>query len=162
MKVLIVDDESHVRDAIQLLLEWEKYGFDTVLTADNVEDAINILQDERPELLIVDVVIEDVFGMDIMNYINDQNLNTKAVVISGHDDFQYVRAMFILGAVEYLLKPIEQDKLEEAVLKAVSQMKIIEEEEKFTVDKQFKRMSPDYQHGLLRKLFRPELAENRM
>lgn len=55
MKVLIVDDESHVRDAIQLLLEWEKYGFDTVLTADNVEDAINILQDERPELLIVDV-----------------------------------------------------------------------------------------------------------
>ena len=78
-------------------LEWEKYGFDTVLTADNVEDAINILQDERPELLIVDVVIEDVFGMDIMNYINDQNLNTKAVVISGHDDFQYVRAMFILG-----------------------------------------------------------------
>lgn len=159
MKVLIVDDESHVRDAIQLLLEWEKYGFDTVLTADNVEDAINILQDERPELLIVDVVIEDVFGMDIMNYINDQNLNTKAVVISGHDDFQYVRAMFILGAVEYLLKPIEQDKLEEAVLKAVSQMKIIEEEEKFTVDKQFKRMSPDYQHGLLRKLFRPELAD---
>ena len=54
-----------------------------------------------------------------MNYINDQNLNTKAVVISGHDDFQYVRAMFILGAVEYLLKPIEQDKLEEAVLKAL-------------------------------------------
>ena len=38
-------------------------------------------------------------------------------------------------------------------------MKIIEEEEKFTVDKQFKRMSPDYQHGLLRKLFRPELAD---
>lgn len=81
------------------------------------------------------------------------------MVISGHDDFQYVRAMFILGAVEYLLKPIEQDKLEEAVLKAVSQMKIVEEEEKFTVDKQFKRMSPDYQHGLLRKLFRPELAD---
>ena len=49
---------------MKLLLEWEKYGFDTVLTADNVEDAINILQDERPELLIVDVVIEDVFGMD--------------------------------------------------------------------------------------------------
>lgn len=72
---------------------------------------------------------------------------------------RYERAMFILGAVEYLLKPIEQDKLEEAVLKAVSQMKIIEEEEKFTVDKQFKRMSPDYQHGLLRKLFRPELAD---
>ncbi len=160
MKVLIVDDESHVRDAIQLLLEWEKYGFDTVLTADNVGDAINILQEQKPELLIVDVVIGTVLGMDIMNYINDQNLNTKAVVISGHDDFQYVRAMFILGALEYLLKPIEQDKLEAAVLKAVSQIEEgADTEEKFAVDKQFKHMSPDYQHGLMRKLFRSELAQ---
>lgn len=159
MKVLIVDDESHVRDAIQLLLEWEKYGFDTVITADNVEDAINILQEQKPELLIVDVVIGTVFGMDIMNYIDDQKLNTKAIVISGHEDFQYVRAMFILGALEYLLKPIEQDKLEAAVLKAVSQMEQgTDTEEKFAVDKQFKHMSPDYQHGLMRKLFRSELA----
>ena len=122
MKVLIVDDESHVRDAIQLLLEWDSYGFDTVLTADSVEEAQYILQKQKPELLIVDVVIGPVLGMDILNYINDQKMETKSIVISGHDDFQYVRAMFILGAIEYLLKPIEQDKLEAAVQKAVSQM----------------------------------------
>lgn len=159
MKVLIVDDESHVRDAIQLLLSWEELGFDTILTAESVAEAIQIMEEERPELAIVDVVIGNVFGMDIMNYINDQKIDTKVVVISGHDDFQYVRAMFILGALEYLLKPIEQDKLLEAVHKAVSQMKIeTEPEEEFAVDKQFKRISPDYQHGLLRKLFRPELS----
>ena len=105
MKVLIVDDESHVRDAIQLLLEWEKYGFDTVLTADNVEDAINILQDERPELLIVDVVIEDVFGMDIMNYINDQNLNTKACLLYTSGIFYGFSFVFIrsYGSTYYFL-----------------------------------------------------------
>lgn len=159
MKVLIVDDESHVRDAIQLLLEWDSYGFDTVLTADSVEEAQHILQEQKPELLIVDVVIGPVLGMDILNYINDQKMETKSIVISGHDDFQYVRAMFILGALEYLLKPIEQDKLEAAVQKAVSQMKAEPAEEKFVVDKQFKHISPDYQHGLLRKLFRPELMD---
>ena len=159
MKVLIVDDESHVRDAIQLLLEWDSYGFDTVLTADSVEEAQYILQKQKPELLIVDVVIGPVLGMDILNYINDQKMETKSIVISGHDDFQYVRAMFILGAIEYLLKPIEQDKLEAAVQKAVSQMKAEPNEEKFVVDKQFKHISPDYQHGLLRKLFRPELMD---
>lgn len=93
MKVLIVDDESHVRDAIQLLLEWDSYGFDTVLTADSVEEAQYILQEQKPELLIVDVVIGPVLGMDILNYINDQKMETKSIVISGHDDFQYVRAM---------------------------------------------------------------------
>lgn len=159
MKVLIVDDESHVRDAIQLLLPWEGMGFDTILTAEHVGEAIQILQEERPELAIVDVVIGSVFGMDIMNFINDQKLGTKVIVISGHDDFQYVRAMFILGALEYLLKPIEQDKLREAVGKAVSQIQAVSEpEEEFAVDKQFKWLSPDYQHGLLRKLFRPELS----
>lgn len=158
MKVLIVDDESHVRDAIQLLLPWEELGFDVIFTAESVEDATQILQEERPELAVVDVVIGNVFGMDVMNYINDQKLDTKVVVISGHDDFQYVRAMFILGALEYLLKPIEQDKLLEAVKKAVAQMRRAPEEEAFAVDKQFKRISPDYQHGLLRKLFRPELS----
>ncbi|MCB7318012.1 response regulator transcription factor [Lacrimispora sp. 210928-DFI.3.58] len=159
MKVLIVDDESHVRDAIQLLLPWDSLGFDTVLTSESVDEAVQMIQEERPELAIVDVVIGPVFGMDIMNYINDRKLNTKVVVISGHDDFQYVRAMFILGALEYLLKPIEQDKLREAVEKAVSQLHSgPEAEEEFAVDKQFKQVSPDYRHGLLRKLFRPELS----
>ena len=73
--------------------------------------------------------------MEIMNYINDQKLDIKVIVISGHDDFQYVRAMFILGALEYLLKPIEQDKLLEAVKKAVSQIHTKEEQEEFAVDK---------------------------
>ena len=129
MKVLIVDDENHVRDAIQLLLPWEELGFDTILTAESVREAIRILQEEKPELAIIDVVIGPVLGMDIMNYINDQRLNTKVIVISGHDDFQYVRAMFILGALEYLLKPIEQDKLREAVEKAMSQIQTMPEAE---------------------------------
>lgn len=159
MKVLIVDDESHVRDAIQLLLPWETMNFDTILTAESVPAAINQIQEEQPELAIVDVVIGDTLGMEIMNYINDQKLDIKVIVISGHDDFQYVRAMFILGALEYLLKPIEQDKLLEAVKKAVSQIHTKEEQEEFAVDKKFKKISPDYRHGLLRQLFRPELSE---
>lgn len=158
MKVLIVDDESHVREAIQLLLPWQELGFDRILTAESVAEAVLSIQTERPELAIVDVVIGNVLGMEIMNYINDQKLSTKVVVISGHDDFQYVRAMFILGALEYLLKPIEQDRLLDAVHKALSQMDVKQATEEFAVDKQFKSISPDYQHGLLRKLFRPELS----
>lgn len=159
MKVLIVDDESHVRDAIQLLLPWESLGFDTIMTAESVPEAVSAIAKERPELAVVDVVIGNVLGMDIMNYINDQKLDTRVIVISGHDDFQYVRAMFILGALEYLLKPIEQDRLLAAVQKAVSQIRTkTGMEEEFAVDRQFKTISPDYQHGLLRKLFRPELS----
>ena len=123
MKVLIVDDESHVRDAIRLLLPWDALGFERILDAESGQEAMQLIWQERPELAIVDVVIGDTFGMEVMNYINDKRFNTKVIVISGHDDFQYVRAMFILGALEYLLKPIEQDKLEIAVRRAVDRMR---------------------------------------
>ena len=123
MKVLIVDDESHVRDAIRLLLPWDALGFERILDAESGQEAMQLIWQERPELAIVDVVIGDTFGMEVMNYINDKRFNTKVIVISGHDDFQYVRAMFILGALEYLLKPIEQDKLEAAVRRAVDRMR---------------------------------------
>ena len=160
MKVLIVDDESHVRDAIRLLLPWDALGFERILDAESGQEAMQLIWQERPELAIVDVVIGDTFGMEVMNYINDKRFNTKVIVISGHDDFQYVRAMFILGALEYLLKPIEQDKLEIAVRRAMDRMR--EEPgsgtEEFAVDQRFKTLSPDRQHGLLRKLFRPELS----
>ena len=166
MKLLIVDDEKHVRDAIQLLLPWEQLGFDQLLSAERVEEAIDLIAVKKPELAIVDVVIENVYGMDIMNYINDHSLRTKVIVISGHDDFQYVRAMFVLGAVEYLLKPIEPDKLSEAVKKALEFIQLEKRDdrdtvkEEFAVDKRFRSLSPDYQHSLLRKLFQPELKEN--
>lgn len=159
MKCLIVDDESHVREAIQLLLPWDALGFDLLLTAQSVPQALRLVMEERPELAIVDVVIGDALGMEIMNGINDSKCGTKVIVISGHDDFQYVRAMFILGAMEYLLKPIEQDKLLGAVKKAVAQLQENSGQEEFAVDQGFKALSPDHRHGLLRKLFRPELAE---
>lgn len=161
MKVLIVDDETHVRDAIRLLLPWEEMGFHRILDAESKEEALQLIWQERPELAIVDVVIGESFGMEVMNYINDKKFNTRVIVISGHDDFQYVRAMFVLGAMEYLLKPIEQDKLEEAVRCALDQMRENPGSgtENFGVDQQFKTISPDRRHGLLRKLFRSELSD---
>ena len=57
MKVLIVDDESHVRDAIRLLLPWDALGFERILDAESGQEAMQLIWQERPELAIVDVVI---------------------------------------------------------------------------------------------------------
>jgi YesN/AraC family two-component response regulator len=123
MNVLIVDDERHVRDAVQLLVPWHKYGFDTCYMAASVSEACALLSQVRIELAIVDVVIGEEFGMEIAEYIQNHAISTRTIVISGHDDFQYVRAMFILGSLEYLLKPIEQEPLLKAVEKAVADIR---------------------------------------
>lgn len=161
MKTLIVDDEQHVIDAIQMLVPWEKHGISKVITAQSVSQAIGLLDSERPDIAIVDVVIGDELGMDVLKHIREKNLPTKALVISGHDNYQYIRAMFVLDAVDYLLKPIVPEELEAVVAKVVDQIRGMDQkpETPFSVDRQLKHLFPDHQHALMRKLFQPDLRD---
>lgn len=159
MTVLIIDDEAHVVEAVQLLVPWQAYGINKVLTAFSVPEASDLLEAEQPDIVIVDVVIGEYLGIEILKQIQIQHMKTRSIVISGHDDFQYTRAMFLLGAIDYLLKPIVPEELENAVAKAVEQ--VIQTQEtsssSFGVDKQFKYLFPDHQHSLFRKLFQKEM-----
>lgn len=161
MKALIVDDEAHVVEAVQLLVPWDAYGIDRILTAFSVPEASDILEAEQPDIAIVDVVIGDTLGIEILKQIQTQHMKTRSIVISGHDDFQYTRAMFLLGAIDYLLKPIVPEELENAVKKAAEQ--VIREQagsaSAFGLDKQLKHLFPDHQHSLFRKLFQREMRQ---
>lgn len=145
MKVLIVDDERHVVDAIVLLVPWEKLGISDILTAFSVDEANTILERQRPEIAIIDVVINDRLGSEILSRINNLKLDTKVIVISGYDDYQYIRNMFVLGGLDYLLKPIEQEPLIMAVKTAIKQI-----DEKSGIHE--KTGLSDYQRNLYRSL----------
>jgi YesN/AraC family two-component response regulator len=123
MTVLIVDDEQHVIDALLLLIPWEEMGVDRTLVAGSVPEAIRLLEEEKPEIAFVDVVIGNMLGTEILNHINSERLRTKAIAISGYDDYEYIRTMFILGGVDYLLKPIEQQVAIQALQKAISKVR---------------------------------------
>lgn len=159
MKALIVDDERHVVDAIQLLVPWRDLGITEIFTACSVPEACDILDAEQPDIAIVDVVIEDRLGMEVLAHINTQQMATKSLVISGHDNYQYLRAMFMLGSVDYLLKPIVPEEIVDAVRKAVEQVQQAAPKGRrgFGVDRQIKQLFPDHQHSLFRKLFQNDL-----
>lgn len=161
MKVLIADDERHVIEAVELLIDWKKYGFDCILTAESVPEACDILEQEEVELAVVDVVLGEQLGIEIMKRIQSQQMKTKTIVISGHDDYQYTRAMFVLGALDYLLKPLIPAELEKAVVKAAEMLRkeTVHSDASFGVDRQIKHLFPDHQHSLFRKLFQPELRD---
>lgn len=107
MKVLIADDEYHVIQAIQLLVPWEEFGIDRILTASNGIRALEQIEEEMPEIVITDIIMEDMSGMEIMNFIASRCPATKVIAISGHNDFEYVRTMLTKGCTDYLLKPLE-------------------------------------------------------
>lgn len=119
MKVLIVDDEAHVITAVKLLVPWGELGITELFEALTPQDAIRIIEEEQPELLITDIVMQDLSGIDLMKYISGSPLLVKVIVISGYNNFDYVRSSLQHGGVDYLLKPLDQNQLIAAVKKAI-------------------------------------------
>ena len=87
MKLLIVDDEYHVIKTVRYLLQISPIQFDEIFEAQSAKDAITIIERERPEILITDVLMADVTGLDLMNYLNNTSIPIKTIVISGYNNF---------------------------------------------------------------------------
>jgi two-component system, response regulator YesN len=128
MKALIVDDEARVRKAVRLLVDWDAHQIDEILEAGNGNEAIGLIRKEKPALVIMDMMMESGSGVELMTWVDEFAGNTKFIVVSGHDDFDFVRQTVRHGGIDYILKPIEADMINTAVSKAVAAWRSEEEE----------------------------------
>lgn len=119
MKALIVDDEKHVRDAVRMLVDWESYGIDKVLEAADGAAAVELIRAERPEIVFTDMLMPVMHGTELLEWIETNCPGCKTIVISGHDDFELVRHTIKHGGMDYILKPIDEEQLNEVLRKAV-------------------------------------------
>ncbi|MBC8079228.1 MAG: response regulator [Gorillibacterium sp.] len=126
MKLLIVDDEKHVREAIRLLVDWKAHGINTILEASDGKTAIELISRERPQFVFTDMIMPGMHGTDLLEWLQQNAPNIKTVVISGFDDFDFVRKTVKYGGLDYLLKPIDPDQLAEAMTRVVSSYKEME------------------------------------
>lgn len=125
MKVLLVDDDNHVLRGLQKLIDWEGLGCE-VEVATNGKEGIEKIQEMDPDFTILDLVMPDIDGLQIMEYMYDNNYKSYTIVFSGHDKFLYAQKAMEFGAKEYILKPINNDKIkkiEEKVKELVSYKK---------------------------------------
>jgi len=128
MKVLIVDDEEDVRDSIRLLVDWSAFGVDALLEASDGASAMRLIRSERPEIVFTDMMMPNVDGMELLQWIETEAPTAKTIVISGYDDYAYVRKTMKHGGLDYLLKPINPGELNEALRGAVNAWREDEEE----------------------------------
>ncbi|WP_040950905.1 response regulator [Gorillibacterium massiliense] len=128
MNAIIVDDEKHVRDAVRLLVDWNRHGITQVFEASDGEQAIELISQEKPDLIFIDMMMPVKTGSELLEWIVIHSPLSKTIVISGHDDYKLVRHTLKHGCVDYLLKPIDADQLAETVQRALDSW--YEEEQK--------------------------------
>lgn len=104
MKVLIVDDSISSRTDLKTVLNWEKHGCEIVGEASNGAEAIKRLHEEPPDLVITDMSMPVMNGVELIEYIREHFPQVKIIALSAYDDFDFVRQSMKNGAVDYVLK----------------------------------------------------------
>lgn len=122
VSLLFVDDEISILEGLSQHINWEQYGIDTVYTAANGKDALALVREVRPDIIITDINMPVMTGLELIEKLSEEALGDKFVVVSGYDDFKYAQKALQFGVKNYLLKPVNPQKLIDAVVKVVDEI----------------------------------------
>lgn len=128
MKVLIVDDEPLICESVKA--DFKRMGHKweyKVYTAQSVSLAREIYYSEEPEIVITDINMPGGSGLILVSEIHKDNPDCALLVLSAYDDFEYVRNAFMMGAWDYVLKPIAFSELKKCVERLTEKMPVKEE-----------------------------------
>ncbi|GAB6930377.1 hypothetical protein JCM10914A_43600 [Paenibacillus sp. JCM 10914] len=159
MKVLIVDDEYEIREGLRKRFPWGEYGIDTVYSASDGDEALQMAQELKPDLIITDIKMNRMSGLEMLHELQMMEPNGwKAILISGYDDFSLVKQAIHLGAIDYILKPINMDEMHRIVRKATDQIRQerLEQQNKANIVYQVQFAVPKLREELLKEMVENE------
>lgn len=120
IRAILADDEGIILKGLKKLIDWEKLGIRIVGEAADGEEALRLIEEKKPRLVVSDIAMPGLSGLEMLRRIGRQSPDVKVIFVSGYQEFSYAQDAVRYGAVDYLLKPVEKEELERAVCKAVS------------------------------------------
>ena len=111
IKVFLVEDEYAIREGIKKSVNWEANGYTLVGEAGDGEMAFPKIVKARPDILITDIRMPFMDGLELSRLVKKEIPNIKIVVLSGYDDFKYAKQAISIGVEEYILKPVSGENL---------------------------------------------------
>ncbi|MDO4475569.1 MAG: response regulator [Lachnospiraceae bacterium] len=144
MKVFLVEDEFVVREGIKKNVDWAGHGYDFCGEASDGELAWPMIQKERPDIVITDIKMPFMDGLELTALIKKELPQTEVVILSGYAEFEYAQEAMRMGVAHYLTKPIRGEEL-------LAEIDVVAE-----------KIRQRRQEQLIRDKYRREMAENRI
>lgn len=116
-RLMIVEDEQAIAQGIANSLPWEEWGFQISRVCSNGEEALEAIAVECPDLVLSDIRMPKMDGLELMKRLNKEYPHIRIVILSGYNDFEYLQTAIQNGVSEYLLKPTDIDEFEEVFRK---------------------------------------------
>ncbi len=111
LKLIIVDDEPSILSGLKNAITWKDFGINVVGLASNGKQALDLILTHNPDIVITDICMPIMSGIELIENVKAQNLKIRFIIISGFDDFKYIKRAIQLGAQDYLLKPLHKEEL---------------------------------------------------
>ena len=111
MRVLIVEDEALIREGLMSMVDWVAEGFSEVIGCENAVDALEVLSDRGSDLVITDLFMQSLSGLEMIEMARNMEIDTRFVILTGHGLFEYAQKAVALGVKRFLTKPIQPDEL---------------------------------------------------
>ncbi len=121
-QAIIVDDEKMIRQGIQSVIPWHSIGIENVYTAKSGEEAIKIIREQKPEIMITDIRMDGMTGLELIELARKTVPEIRAFVLSGYEEFEYARKCIKLNVNDFFLKPVDEKVLFEALQKQVASL----------------------------------------
>ncbi|MDR0139183.1 response regulator [Metabacillus idriensis] len=143
MNVLIVDDDRFVVTALEKKMNWNALGIKKIFTANNIRQAKKLLEKEKIDLLISDIEMPQGSGLELLSWIRLEGYDLQAIFLTNFADFNYAQKAIELQSFEYYLKPIEFDKLELIVKKAIKKLNASQSKEEAVKMMNYRQQNKD-------------------
>lgn len=134
-KVMLVDDERLILQGILNIIDWEKLDMEVIYIAENGKEALDKYKENPVDIIITDINMPVITGLGLIKSIKEINTSVKFIVLSGYDDFSYARTAMKYGVENYILKPINEEELETALIDINKKIRYEKEKENMVLEK---------------------------
>lgn len=125
MKILIVDDESFIRQGLKNNIDWKHFGIQEIMDADDGEKAVAMAREQKPDIILTDVRMPRLNGIEFCNQVRSFLPEVPIIIMSGFSDKEYLKAAIHLKAISYVEKPIDLKEINEALAESILQASIM-------------------------------------
>lgn len=122
IKVMIIDDEYFIRNLIKNCIDWNEFGMDIIVEVFNVVEGLNLINKEKLDIVLIDINMFIMDGLDMSKCILERYLDIKVMVIIGYNEFEYVKRGIRIGISDFIFKFIDEEELRNLFLKLKSEI----------------------------------------
>lgn len=148
LKLLIIDDEKIIRETITQIIDWKSLGIELIGSADNGVDALNIILDEYPDIVMTDIKMPGFSGLELISKISRINKDTRFIILTGYGKFEYAKQAMQYGVKHYLLKPCNVQQITACINEIKSEIR----NKNLMIEERFHEMHPALESSIFHNL----------